>query len=112
MPRHWRGWPRTVPAASRCVPPGRSSSEACTISSGKPVSAAASGSVAASGKATDAGLAPKPPVSESGAEAGHGEFRMVTDSPLLMPPPAPSVDVGAPEAATPAKPIARESSDA
>ncbi|MBK8768658.1 MAG: lytic transglycosylase domain-containing protein [Burkholderiaceae bacterium] len=80
---------------------------------GRPVPAApVSAAAAASGKGTDAGLAPKPPVSESGAEAARGEFRMVTDSPLLMPPPAPSVDVGAPEAATPAKPIARESSDA
>jgi len=61
---------------------------------------------------TPAGLAQALPVSESGAEAARGEYRMVTDSPLLVPPPAAPVDVGAPEAATPAKPIARESSDA
>ena len=67
---------------------------------------------APSGKVTQAGVAPALPVSESGAEAARGEYRMVTDSPLLMPPPAAPVDVGAPEAATPAKPIARESSDA
>jgi hypothetical protein len=51
-------------------------------------------------------------MSEPGADMGRTEHRMVTDSPLLVPPPAPSVEVGAPEAATPAKPASRDSSDA
>jgi hypothetical protein len=56
-----------------------------------PVSAAASSSVAASGKLPRMPLpgAGKPPVSESGMPRRRAaSIRMVTDSPLLMPPPA------------------------
>ena len=67
---------------------------------------------AASTKLPDAAAVPAISLSEPGIEAARSEYRVVTDSPLLMPPPAAPVEVGAPEAATPAKPIAFEFSDA
>ena len=67
---------------------------------------------AASAKLPEAAAVPAISLSEPGIEAARSEYRIVTDSPLLMPPPAAPVEVGAPEAATPAKPISSESSDA